>query len=172
MPHKAEGPGSRSKSDSPQQVIINDPSELNFTIGDFPVGWQMETQKESDGGYQVRAVKLGTIIVIPEEIVSSWVGVFPNSDAAKQDFDGRREEHENQFRLEDPGIGDSSYIYQGNATDEVIFRVRNVVAQVSMFTQYGGSLKEVEKWANVLELKIGELQRLEEQEETNAAPES
>ena len=142
-----------TQSDSSQQVIINDSKELNFTVNDFPIGWQMETQKESDGGYQIRAVKLGTVIVLPEEIVSSWVGVFADSDAAHKEYETRRKGHGDRFRLDDLAIGESSYTYEGNATDEVIFRVRNVIAQVTMFTQYGGSLKDVEKWAVQLEKK-------------------
>lgn len=151
-----------TQSDTSQQVIINDPKELNFTINDFPVGWQMETQEESGDGYQIRAVKLGTVIVVPEEIVSSWVGVFSDIDTAKLDYETRRQGHANRFRLEDPEIGESSYTYEGNATDEVIFRVGNVIAQVTMFTQYGGSIKNVERWANQLVDKIARLQRLGE----------
>jgi len=149
-----------AQSATSQQVIINDPKELNFNINDFPVGWQMGTQQESGVGYEVRVLKLGSVIAVPEKIVSSWVGVFPDSDSAKEDYEVRRKRHADRFRLNDPEIGDKSYIYEGNATDEVIFRVNNVVAQVTMFTQYGGSLKDVERWANQLADKIARFQLL------------
>lgn len=148
------------QSSPTQQVIINDPKELNLTINDFPIGWQRNGQTESDGSYEIQVVKIGTFIALPEEKVHSWVGVFPDTSSAKEDYEGRRIGHGDRFRLEELKIGDSSYIYEGNATVEAIFRVRNVIANVKMFTQYGGSLNDVKNWANQLNDKIERIQTL------------
>ena len=132
--------------------ITNEASDLNFTINDFPTGWQMTKQGESGNGHEITAVKLFTVVV--EDMVVSWVGVFPSVDAAELEFESRRGELSN-FRLDDPNIGDNSYIYEGGLKDEVLFRVENVIGQVTMFTQFGGSLGDVEKWAKKLEERIG-----------------
>jgi len=141
-------------------LITNPQTELTFTIDDFPLGWQMESQGEADGGYQVRAIKLGTIITLPEDVVASWVKVFPSRGAASASYIEQRQQKAQRFRLDDPNIADESFIYEGNATDEVYFRTRNVLARVTMFTQYGGSLSEVTQWAQNLEAKIDEVKRL------------
>lgn len=149
---------SQNETPTPRQprLISNPASELNFTINDFPVGWQMAEQGESGNGYEITAVKLFTTFV--EKLVKSWVRVFPSVRAADVEFSLQRGTL-NNFRLESPNVGDDSYMYEGNATDEVLFRVDNVIARVTMFTQYGGSLKDVEKWAEKLESRIHEVRR-------------
>lgn len=141
-------------------VIVDDASKLNLTIEDFPLGWQIESQGESEGGHQVRFMRLGTIVALPEKIVASWLRVFPTVEDASNGFVERRRLMAERFRLDDPGISDESFFYEGNATDEVSFTTRNVLAQVTMYTQYGGSLNEVKKWAEALEARIERIKSL------------
>ena len=149
---------SNNENPAPEQprLISNPASELNFTINNFPSGWQMTEQGESGDGYEITAVKLFTAFV--EKLVKSWVRVFPSVEAADAEFNLQRGSFSN-FRLESPNISDDSYMYEGNATDEVYFRVENVIARVTMFTQYGGSLNNVEDWAEKLESRIQEVRR-------------
>ena len=93
----------------------------------------MTEQGESGNGHEITVVKLFTTFV--EKLVKSWVRVFPSVDAADAEFDVQRGTL-NNFRLESPGVGIVSYMYEGNATDEVLFRVENVIGRVTMFTQY------------------------------------
>ena len=137
-----------------KQLIINDPEELIFTIGDFPAGWQIQSKGASEEGYQVDAIKLASGIPLIETIVAAWVRVFPSVEAASNEYDQQRQKKAGTFRLDDPEIGDESFTYEGNLTDEVYFRTRNVLAKVTMFTEYGGSLKNVKQWAEKLEAKI------------------
>ena len=143
-----------------QQLIINDPSELNFSILDFPVGWQIESKGESSDGYHFRAIKLGSVIRDPEKVVVSWARVFPSIEAASKDYHQQRKEKAETFPLDNPGIGDESFVYEGNATDEVYFRIRNILVRVTMYTQYGGSLKNAKQWAEKLEAKIDQVKSL------------
>ena len=143
-------------------LIINNPLELNFDIQDFPVGWQIESKGETAGGYQFRAVKLGSAIRFPEKVVVSWARVFPSIEAASKDYRLQLNEKAELFSLDNPGLGDESFIYEGNATNEVYIRIRNLLVRVTMYTQYGGSLKNANQWAERLEAKIDGVKRLGE----------
>jgi TolB protein len=143
-------------------LITNSPIELNFDLQDFPVGWQIESKGEFQGGYRFRALKLGIVPSLPEGIVVSWIRVFPGIDAARNNYIERRIQMADRFRLDDPRIAEESFIYEGNTIDEVFFRLRNVLVSVTMYTQYGGSLREVKQWAQKLEAKIDRTKRLGE----------
>lgn len=135
----------------------------------------MVRQQETGGGYEISAEKRGTVTPTLEETVESWVRVFRDSDAAIENYETRRKQDGDEFRLEDSGIGENSYIYEGIIEgfgyQELIFRIRNVSARVTTFSLFGGNLSSVEKWANRLAEKINENQRLGQWPENVSTPE-
>ncbi|MFC1935775.1 hypothetical protein ACFLX9_03335 [Chloroflexota bacterium] len=152
------------------QVITNEPSELNLSLPDFTMGWQIADKGENEGGYQVRALKLGSVIAYPEVVMTSWVRVFPNVDGAAQNYATERLAKADKFVLDNPRVGDESFRYFGNATYEVYFRAANVLARVNMYSTYGGSLEAVTQWAEKLESKINQVKHLGAEPKPTATP--
>jgi hypothetical protein len=134
---------------------------LNFTIQELPAGWQVGSKGEKDGGYEFNGAKLGIIPTVPEVLVSSWVKVFPDMQSASMAYVAERQKMAETFRLDDPRIGDESFVFSGNVY-QLVFRKTNVLARISMFGQYGGSLKETKQWAEKLSVKIDRVQRFGE----------
>lgn len=153
-------PNLRGSAPQSEAVILNDPSELVFSIQDFPSGWQVADQGAKDEGYEIRAVKLGSTLGTLEKVVVSWVRVYSDREAATEGYLESKGGFVGQFRLDDPSIGDESFSYEGNATFEVVFRTQNVLAETSMFSAYGGSNGEVKQWAEDLKTKIDREKRL------------
>ena len=111
-------------------------------------------------GFQYYAVKLGFVPELPEKIMVSWVRVFPSIEAASKDYHQALKENAETCPLESPGIGDESFVYKGNAAGEVYFRIKNILARVTMYTQYRVSPEDAKQWAEKLEAKIDGVKRL------------
>lgn len=155
-PGQTQAPTSTStvKSQTPS-LITTSASTLNFTIADFPSGWQINQKGDKDGGYEVRIIKINEIApAVLDKIVISWVKVFPDTAVASASYEADRKTKAETFHLDNASIGDESYIYSGNATFEVLSRHNNVLVRTQMFNQYGGSLDEVKQWAKKLDSKI------------------
>jgi hypothetical protein len=152
-------PTSAVASNAPQptavRLITVAPSDLNLTIDDFPAGWQMNERSNKDGGYEIRVIKLNsTFVTLLDKVVITWAKVLDDVPTASGVYQEERRNKGSTFRLDNPGIGDESYGYSGNATFEVFFRISNVVARAQMFNQYGGSDREAKQWAQKLADRI------------------
>jgi hypothetical protein len=138
-----------------QTLTNKNASDLTLKIADFPQGWQIADEGDKDEGYEVRVVKLNSVSPqILDKVVVSWVKVFADTTGTSTAYQEERQSKAGTFRLDNPGIGDESYVYSGNGTFEVLSRHANVLARTSMYNQYGGSLDEVKQWAKKVDSKV------------------
>jgi|GEM_PF-5439264 len=148
----------------PAQVIVNPPDELNLSIQDFPVGWQVNsTDFTAEGAHKIIVVKAqaGLFSTVVSGLVVSTVWVYPSSLDAQTVLTEQRSEYSQKYAVGDPRIGDGSWMFSDANGFEVRFRALNVVAQVQMSSPiYGGSMEETRRWAKQLEDKIRTKRRM------------
>jgi len=129
-----------------------DGSTLVLLPADFTPGWQLITQEPQDEGYQSVMVKISVAMVA--ETVNTWVRVFPDSLSAQTTLRDMRDERGKQVSLGESDIGSVAFSDSGDMQFKIFFVSGNVLALVHTFSGFGGSLRESEKWARVLEAKI------------------
>ena len=150
---------------------------FNFTIKDFPDGWETDSagREAIDGVHSFSARKIGTFIALIEGEVESMVSVAPDFEAAKSEIQEERRRITEAVTLAQASknselprivplkIGDESFIYErevpANKYFEVYFRNDNVWARIRQSEYNGGSRKDSEKWAKSLAERIQKLRR-------------
>ena len=91
---------------------------------------------------------MGGVVTLSESIIDSWVGVFADIEGAQAAY---LEQRHAKAQLCEPGIGEESFAYVGDHEFEVHYREANVLARVTMYSEYGGSLEDAQEWAERLE---------------------
>ncbi len=144
-------------------LIVNDPSELDLSIQDFPFGWQTNGETNISGAHQGVFLKAGGGLLgpVPQDLVQSKVNLYPSISDASNAFNNVKAAFAKTHVLDDPKIGEESYSYEGGDGYQVAFRTLNVVGTISMPTSlYGGSLNEAIQWATKLKVKMDRVKRL------------
>ncbi|PKB70998.1 MAG: hypothetical protein BZY87_07870 [SAR202 cluster bacterium Io17-Chloro-G6] len=155
-------------------LILNDPAELNFDIGDFPLGWQIKAQRyvgfggrdmiftpERGDTHWLTLTKTGDR---PSEINSS-ISVAPDIESATAGFDWSLRNASETTSVREIDIGSEAYVHAQNNAFSVTFRMNNITASVSMRSEseYQGSIEATEEWARKLASGI-------EEQRTNVQP--
>jgi len=159
------------------QLISNSADELNFTIKDFPDGWETDSagSEAIDGEHHFSARKIGRFVALIEGEVKSMVNVAPDFESSKSEIQEERRRITEAVKLAQASknsdfprivpleIGDESFIYErevpANKYFEVHFRIDNVWARIEQSEYNGGSRKDSEKWAKSLAERIQKLRR-------------
>ena len=142
------------------RLIDNDASELALAIGDFPLGWQTGSSGPTlNGVYESQFLRIGSIPAYPEVLISE-IRVLPSVSEAESVFSDTRRNIAERFSIASAGLGDRSFLYAGNAQYELYFVKRNVIARITMFTTYGGSLEDVKSWGAATEDKVDRVKTL------------
>jgi Tol biopolymer transport system component len=146
------------------QIIVNLSDELNLSIQDFPLGWQVTgSEFTGDGAHKIVVVKAQASLfsTVVSGLVVSTVWVYSSGLEAQTVLAEQRTEYSQTRALGDPKIGDGSWMFSDSNGFEVRFRVLNVVAQVQMSSSlYGGSMDETVQWAKRLESKVRSNRRM------------
>lgn len=160
-------PTSRSiPTPTPEQgpIVVNPPNDLNLSVQDFPLGWQVTgSEFTGDGAHKIVVVKAQASLfsTVVNGLVVSTVWVYSSGLEAQTVLAEQRTEYSQTRVLGDPKIGDGSWMFSDSNGFEVRFRVLNVIAKVQMSSPfYGGSMEETIQWAKRLESKIRSNRRL------------
>jgi len=149
-------------NDESKLIVISSAADLNFTIQDFPDGWQAAGEGPELDGHQITVIELGPLSHLTgtlDDLVISWVRVFPSYDEATNAYIQFMSEKGKTYSLDDPKLGDTSFMYRGGSQIEVYFRTKNVLARVTMQELYGGTLESAIEWAKKLEDRIIKVSR-------------
>jgi len=144
---------SQQPASTASSIIPKDTAQYVLSPDDLGAGWTIASEEKTDNGYYKRLLSKGTTT---QELVSCQAKIFTSAEDAEKEYGGYLAHVADTYKYEEVNIGDKGFVYaQGTSGFRCIIKTDATVVMVDMATQeYGGSLKNVKRYAAILGLKL------------------